>query len=146
MISFLFKNKIIIIIIACVAAYFFLNPGGKFGFAQKNLVIYNRVPLMFYDLFVDPSGSPKPVEEISAKEALQEIWTDLFAVPSEESILIIIGSGFSRPSFVLNDETVIALEAKGATIKQLPSPQAINLFNASVEQHKKVAILLRLRQ
>ncbi|HUI91508.1 MAG TPA: hypothetical protein VLX68_04585 [Chitinivibrionales bacterium] len=141
----LFKNKIFLIIVACAVAYFFFNPGGKFGFAQKNLVIYNRVPLMFYDLYVGPNGSPKPVEEISGKETLQDIWNDLFSIPPEENILIIIGSGFSRPTFVLNDETVIAIEAKGATIKQLPSPQAIKLFNASVDQHKKVAILLRLR-
>jgi hypothetical protein len=141
----LFKNPFLLIFVACVVAYFFINPGGKFGYAQKNLVIYNRIPIPFYDLYIGPNGSYKPYEDISSKEALDNIWFDLFHGPSEESTLIIVGTGFSRPTFVLSDELAISLEAKGATLQQLPSPQAIKLFNSSVDQHKKVAILLSLR-
>jgi hypothetical protein len=146
MFSFFSKNPIIIVLIACVVAYFFINPGGKFGYAQKNLVIYNRIPIPYYDLYIGPNGSYKPYEDISSKEALDDIWFDLFHVPSEESILIIIGTGFSRSTFVLSDEQAISIEAKGATLQQLPSRQAIKLYNSSLDQHKKVAILLNMRQ
>lgn len=143
--SALFKNPILIVLIAFVVGYFFINPGGKFGYAQKNLVIYNRIPIPYYDLYIGPDGFHKPYEDISSKEALDDIVFNLFHGPSEESILIIVGTGFSRPTFVLSDETVIAWEAKGATVQQLPSRQAIKLFNSSIDQHKKVAILLSLR-
>ena len=146
MFSFFSKHPIIIILVACVVAYFYFNPGGKFGYAQKNLVIYNRLPIPLVDLYIGPNGSPKPVEDLSKKETLDDIWFDLFHAPSEESILIIVGTGFSRPTFVLSDEKTIWIEAQGATLQQLPSRQAIKLFNSSVDQHKKVAILLNLRQ
>jgi hypothetical protein len=146
MFSFFSKNPIIIILIACVVAYFYINPGGKFGFVQKNLVIYNRIPVSFVDLYILPDGTSKPVEDISKKETLDDIWFNLFQTPSEEIILIIVGTGFSRPTFVLSDEKVVAWEAKGAMIQQLPSREAIKLYNSSVDQHKKVALLLRLRQ
>lgn len=145
MFSFFSKNPIIIILIACVVAYFFINPGGKFGYVQKNLVIYNRLPIPLVDLYISPNGSLKPFEDISCKEALDEIWFDLFHVHSEESILIIVGTGLSRPTFVLSDEKAISIEAQGATLQQLPTRQAIKLYNSSVDQHKKVAILLSLR-
>jgi hypothetical protein len=145
MFSFFFKHKFITLLIACVVAYIYFNPGGKFGYIQKNLVIYNRIPVSFVDLYILPDGSSKPVEDISKKETLDDIWFNLFQVPSEESILIIVGTGFSRPSFVLSDEKVISWEAKGAIIQQLPSREAIKLFNSSVDQHKKVALLLSLR-
>jgi hypothetical protein len=145
MFSFFFKNPILIILIVCVVAYFYINPGGKFGFVQKNLVIYNRIPVSFVDLYILPDGSSKPVEDLSKKETLDDIWFNLFQTPSEEKILVIVGTGFSRPSFVLSDEKVVLWEAKGAMIQQLPSREAIKLYNSSVDQHKKVALLLSLR-
>ena len=145
MFSFFFKHKFIVFLIACVVAYFYINPGGKFGYVQKNLVIYNRMPIPVVDLYIDPDGSPKPVEDISKKETLDDIWFNLFLTPSEENILIIIGTGFSRPSFRLGDEKVISIEAKGTTVQQLPSREAIKLYNSSVDQHKKVVILLCMR-
>jgi hypothetical protein len=143
--SFLFKNPILIVLIACVVAYFYINPGDKFGYVQKNLVIYNRIPISFVDMYILPDGTSKPVEDISKKETLDDIWFNLFQTTSEEKILVIVGTGFSRRSFVLSDEKVIAWEAKGAMIQQLPSREAIKLYNSSVDQHKKVALLLSLR-
>jgi hypothetical protein len=145
MFSFLWKNKIITLLVACVIAYICINPGGKFGYNQKNLVIYNRLPVSFLDLYIAPDASAKPVEDISKKETLNDIFFTLFQTPSEERILLIVGTGFSRPAFVLSDEMAVSIEAKGADLKQLPSREAIKLYNSSVDQHKKVAILLCLR-
>jgi hypothetical protein len=145
MFTFLFKHKFIVFLIACVVAYIYFNPGGKFGYVQKNLAIFNRMPIPVVDLYIGPDGSPKPVEDISKKETLEDIWSNLFLTPSEENILIIIGTGYTRPVFRLSDEKVISLEAKGTTVQQLPSREAIKLYNSSVDQHKKVAILLCMR-
>jgi hypothetical protein len=146
MFTFLWKHKFLTLLMACAAAYFFLNPHGRFGYAQKNLVIFSRSPVSFFDFYVAPDGSKKFIENISGKDALDDILADLKQNPSEAKPLLIVGTGFERNSFVLSDAVAISLEAAGFGIRQLPSAEAVKLYNTSKDEHKNVAILLCLKR
>jgi hypothetical protein len=146
MFTFFWHHKFLTLAFACLAAFFVISPSGKFGYAKKNLVVFNRVPISFFDLYVSPEGKSKPVEDITRKETLDDIFFGFFLTPRDEKILLIVGMGFDQSTFALSDERAVSLEAKGVSLKQMPSRDAIKLYNASVDEHKKVALLLCLRK
>jgi hypothetical protein len=145
MFTFLWKHKLLSLLLACAIAYFFVNPAGKFGLAWKNFVVFNRVPVSFLDCYVAPDKSIKMVENLANKETLADIFSDLSRKPVEDKVLLIVGTGFSGNSYQLSDSITLSLEAKGITLTQLPSREAIRLYNSAGDT-TKVAILLRLRK
>jgi hypothetical protein len=145
MITFLWKHKIFSLFLIAIIAYFFVNPSHKFGYNQKNLVIFNRLPVSFFDLSISAGGSAQPIEDLNKKDVLTDYFFDLSRKPDDENVLLIVGTGFDRPSFQLSDDKAISLEAKNISVKQLPSREAIKLYNESVDQGKKVGLLLCIK-
>jgi hypothetical protein len=145
MVTFLWKHKIFSLFLIAVIAYFFVNPSHKFGFNQKNLVIYNRLPVSFFDLSISADGSAQPLEDLNKKDALTDFFIDLSHKPDDENVLLIVGTGFDRPFFQLSDDKAVSLEGKNVNVNQLPSREAIKLYNATVDQGKKVAMLLCIK-
>jgi hypothetical protein len=146
MVTFLWKHKIFSLFLIAAIAYFFVNPAGKFGYCQKNLVIFNRLPVSFFDLCISAGGSALPLEDLNKKDALTDFFTDLSHKPDDENVLLIVGTGFGQPHFRLSDDRAASLESGGnITVRQLPSREAAKLYNASVDQGKKVALLLCIK-
>jgi hypothetical protein len=146
MCTYLWQHKFITLLFACAVAYFFLNPPGKFGYAQKNLVIFSRIPIAFFDLYIAPDGLRRLIENINSKETLNEFLPDLTQGPSNDKPLLIVGTGFEHNSFTLSDSISVLLEDKGIGLRQLPSGEAVKLYNSSKNEHKNVAILLCLKR
>jgi hypothetical protein len=145
MFTFLWNHKIFSLFIIIVAAYFFVNPSNKFGYCQKNLVIFNRLPVSLFDLSISAAGSAQPLEDLNRKDALSDFFLELSRKPDDENVLVIVGTGFDHPSFQLADEKAASLESKNITVKKLPSKEAVKLYNSSVDQGKKTAILLCIK-
>jgi hypothetical protein len=146
MITFLWKHKIFSLFLIAVIAYFFVNPSGKFGYCQKNLVIFNRLPVSFFDLSISADGSAQWLEDLNKKDALTDFLIELSQKHDDENVLLIVGTGFDRPSFQLNDSKALSLEAQNINVRQLPSREAVKLFNTSSGPGKKTALLLRIKQ
>lgn len=145
MVTFLWKHKIFSLLLVAAVAYFFVNPAGKFGYGQKNLVIFNRLPVSFFDLTISPDGKAQPIEDVGGKDALSDFFLGFSHKSDDENVLLIVGTGFDTPSFQLNDDKAVSLESRNVNVKQLPSREAIKLYNASVDQGRKVALLLCIK-
>jgi hypothetical protein len=143
--TFLWKHKIFSLFLIGVCAYFFVNPAHKFGYCQKNLVVFNRLPVSFFDLSISVNGSAKLLENLNNKDALTDFFNELSAKPDDETVFLIVGTGFKSPLFVLSDEKIVSLGGRNITVKQVPSKEAVNLYNSSVDQGKKAALLLAIK-
>jgi hypothetical protein len=145
MITFLWNHKIFSLFLIAGIAYFFVNPSHKFGYCQKNLVIFNRLPVSFFDLSISADGSALPIEDLNKKDILTDFFFELSRKPDDENVQLIVGTGFDRPSFQLGDDMAVSLEGRNVGVRQLPSREAVKLYNACVDKGKKVALLLRIK-
>jgi hypothetical protein len=145
MIGFLWNHKIFSLFLIATIAYFFVNPAHKFGYAQKNLVVFNRLPVSFFDFAISADGSAQPIEDINKKDALTDFFIELSRKQDDENVLLIVGTGFDRASFQLSDDKAVSLEGRNISVRQLPSREALKLYNSSVDQGKKVAMLLCIK-
>jgi hypothetical protein len=145
MVTFLWKHKIFTLLLIAAAAYFFVNPAGRFGYCRKNLVVFNRLPVSFFDLTISPDGKAQPLENISGKDALSDFFLGFMHKSDDENVLLIVGTGFDAPSFQLSDDKAVSLESRNINVKQLPSREAVSLYNTSVDQGRKVALLLCIK-
>lgn len=145
MFTFFWKHKIFSLFLIGVCAYFFVNPAHKFGYCQKNLVIFNRLPVSFFDLSISVKGAAMPLEDINNKDALADFFSELSGKPDDETVFLIVGTGFKSPLFVLPDEKTVSLESRNITVKQVPSKEAVGLYNSSMDQGRKTALLLAIK-
>jgi hypothetical protein len=145
MFTFFLKHKIFSALLICGVAYFFVNPPHKFGFITGSLVVYNRIPLTHFDLFIDFDGSMKPMTNMAGADEQKDWMSSILETPREDVMLLVVGTGFGRSSFHLSDSLVIMLEVKGIHTVQVPSPEAAKQYNAAVDHNTKVAILLSMR-
>jgi hypothetical protein len=145
MFTFFLKHKILSALILCVVAYFFINPPHKFGVVANNFVVYNRVPITHFDLFIGFDGSMKPMINMTDADEQKDWMNSILEAPREDNMLLIVGTGFGRTSFHLSDSLVILLDVRGIHTIQAPSPEAVRQFNAAVDKNTRVAILLSIR-
>ena len=145
MFTFLWNHKIFSLFCILLVAFFFVNPAHKFGHARKNLVIFNRLPVSFFDLSISAGGFAQPLEDINKKEALDDFFMELSRKADDENVLLIVGTGFDRPSFGISDDQAVSLEGRNINVRQLPSHEAVKLYNTTVDQGKKVALLLCIK-
>jgi hypothetical protein len=144
--GFLWKHKVFSLLLGLGLAYFFVNPLHKIGFATGNLVVYNRIPIFFFDAYIASDGSLKPLINISGADDRHD-WMELLRneTPGEDFQLI-VGTGFGRQSFLLSDTIALQLGARNISISQVPSALAVQQYNAAIDQHRKVAMLLSVRR
>ncbi len=146
MITFLWKHKFLSLMIICFVVYFFVNQPRKFGLAAHNFVVYNRVPIAFLDLFVGFDGSIQPMSAIAGADEQKDWVRDILDTPRQDSLLLVVGTGFVNDSFRLSDSLKALLEEQGIRTSQFPSPEAIRQFNAAPDRDQPVAILLSVRR
>ncbi|HMD68317.1 MAG TPA: hypothetical protein VKF42_05500 [Chitinivibrionales bacterium] len=143
---FFWKHKIISLLIIAGLAYFFVNPPHKFGIATTNFVVFNRVPITGLDLFIDFEGAVKPFMSLGGADERREWMKSILETPPEEDMLVIVGTGFGTSSFHLSDSLVMLLNIRNIRSSQVPSGQAVQQYNAALDQKKKVALLLELKK
>jgi hypothetical protein len=84
--------------------------------------------------------------DLGAADNRREWMKTILETPPEEDMLLIVGTGFSRASFHLSDSIVVLLDIRNIHTSQVPSPQAIQQYNAALDQKKKVALLLTIKK
>jgi hypothetical protein len=149
--SFLLRHKVFAFFLILIGIYWICNPGGKFGIVLDRFVIYSRVPLSFFDIYVDAQRHISIVGNLASGDAEQKWFSDLFSpVLSgawEKPSVLIVGTGFSeKPVYQMNVDTRHAIEFKGIRVEQVPSRAAILLYNDLRNKQKSVAILLRMKK
>jgi hypothetical protein len=147
--SWLLKNKLLVLLFITGIAYWINNPAGRFGVFTKGLVIYNRIPVPFLDCYIDPAGKLYLQADLSEKGNVNYWYKEHFSKSrnnSSFSIPFFIGVGFDdTASFILSDEMLNRIRQKRFDPEQLSSPAAIGKFNRLREAGKPAGLLLKVK-
>jgi hypothetical protein len=147
--SFFFRHKFLSLFIMACVAYWVLNPWGKFGYARQGIIIFSKVPTLFFDIYIDENSERTLLEDLGVarnltgwcEKKIQELPND----PGARKRLLLVGTGFGEsPQLTLPDTIEHALEQKGFYTKLMPSPDAVKKYNDLKAQKQTVAILLRI--
>lgn len=147
--GFLFKHKFLILLVLLGLAYFHHNPSGKFGMQFGKITIFDRVPIAFFDLYVNPRGRRTIIENISDErivaEACRDIKEDLHLY-GETGLTLVVGSGMWKEVFSTADfEDCHDLHRFG-DIRRVSTRKAMELYNSLVDSGVPVAAIMKLRE
>jgi hypothetical protein len=148
--SFLLRHKVLSLFLVLAVVYFFVNPSGRFGMTFGRVVIYNRIPIGMFDVYIDTQNRISIVGNAAKREDERRWFSELFE-PVLSGVwnkpgLLLVGTGFSQnPSYTLNEHYRHAIEYKGITVEQLRSTEALKRYNRARDEKKAVAILLRVK-
>jgi hypothetical protein len=147
--GFFQKNKLLTLLILLAVAYWFLNPPHKFGFSHVNIVVFDRMPIPLFDLYVDLSGKKYPLENINKAAVFEQLCGklgELSGKNSSEQPTLIVGTGFSlRPLFSLQSKEGLPQSLRWINIVEMSSSAAMREYNLLVDRKKPVAIVLKIR-
>jgi hypothetical protein len=147
--QFFWRHKILSLFIIAGVVYWFANPWHKFGLGRPSVVVFNKVPVMFFDLYIDPEGRQIAFENLRQERNVQT-WMEqkiqsLPEDPGTARLLLLVGTGFSPgAAFKLPEAAEGLLFNKGFLIKYLSSPEAMIKYNDLHDMNKPVAILLHI--
>lgn len=147
--AFLWRHKIFTLFLLFVAYYLFVNPHNRFGIVHKGIAVYNKVPVVLFDLYVSPSGDMFLEEDLKKPDVLKNWFQDHIATDTlfHTHPELLVGTGFENTGGnILEGSLVDTLEALGIVVKQMPSNDAVNMFNADKDSLRSTAILLRVKQ
>jgi len=135
--AFFWRHKILSLIIMALVFYWFYNPSGRFGIARQNFVVYNKIPVAFFDLFVKPNGGMAVELDLREKTNVK-YWFDNH-LPSYKR------TGFDSVAFELDKKMISVLRERRIIIRQMPSGDAVAAYNTMKESGKPVAVLLKVK-
>ncbi len=146
--GFFRRHKLITLLLIALGAYIYYNPRGKFGYLGDRVVVFNRMPIAFFDLYVDPRGSYRIIDNLSNARVLDDWWNRIQGLTREEGDRphLIIGEGRGSKSFILPDVMANNLRTRGISIRVMETEKAIAAYNALKDEGKPVAALLRLQR
>lgn len=147
--SWIFKNKFLSLIIIAAITYWLYNPAGLFGIVRKGFVVYNRIPILFFDCYINPEGRLYLESDLTEKSNIRYWFANHFQ-PSTDSgnqlTPLLIGSGFSgKRSLLLNQKELQTCRNARYEPRQLPSIEAISTYNTLRKKGRKAAILLKIK-
>ena len=147
--EWLWKHKLLLVLGILAVVYWFYNPAGRFGIVRNGFVVYNRIPVCFFDCYIDPVGKLHLQGDLTKKENIN-YWfeTHLSSRPPAQgsSIPLIIGTGMDdstgfSPSFSLLHKC----RNRHFEPKIMSSRAAIERFNSLREQEQSCALLLKVQ-
>ncbi|HON10061.1 MAG TPA: Mth938-like domain-containing protein [Chitinispirillaceae bacterium] len=145
--AFLWRHKFLSLIVIFLFYYWFYNPEGSFGIARKGFVVYNRIPVAFFDLYVYSSGKIAIEGDLSKSENVK-YWYDkhLSGEKNENKgeLTLLVGTGFDPTSFKLDQEIISNLRDRRIVVSQMPSLRAIEKYKEMKMEGKVVAVLLKV--
>ncbi|NLG17226.1 MAG: hypothetical protein GX556_07860 [Fibrobacter sp.] len=145
--AFFWRHKILSLIIMALVFYWFYNPSGRFGIARQNFVVYNKIPVAFFDLFVKPNGGMAVELDLREKTNVK-YWFDNH-LPSykrtDTDLTLLVGTGFDSVAFELDKKMISVLRERRIIIRQMPSGDAVAAYNTMKESGKPVAVLLKVK-
>jgi hypothetical protein len=145
--SFFFNHKFFSLLIILSILYWYINPAHKFGVVNKWVIVYNRIPVVKFDFYVDPSGGIFFEDDLANRSSLSYWFTNhLCKDPvGAQAVDLFVGTGFDSSSFNLNKEILDSLQTKKVYVHQLLVHEAIGQYNQAVNSGIKAAILVKNR-
>jgi len=145
--TFFWKHKIFTLFLGFLVFYFFYNPAKKFGYMQSGLIIYNKVPVTFLDLYVDTTGSMALEQDFSRKQSF-DYWYKTFI--EEKKIFpprkMYVGMGFGKSrTMKFNEEQIAKIGSWGWEIEITDTKNAARLYNAERDSGHMPAIILHTK-
>jgi hypothetical protein len=147
---FIWRHKILLLFVLLAAGYWYYNKAGQFGIiANPGLIIYDRIPVAFFDLYIDFDGRNLPQDDIRDPGVRDYWWREnqaMLVVPATHERTLIVGQGFAPSDEVrLTDEQGNALRMAGVDTKVLPTRDAMRMYNTMKSAGRAVAILVRIK-
>ncbi|MBD3344341.1 MAG: hypothetical protein GF401_04680 [Chitinivibrionales bacterium] len=146
---FFLEHKFVTLLIILGIGYWYVNPANRFGYYRKGFVIYNRIPLAFCDLYVDPNGDHTMLEDLKKKRVLSHWYSkvqDFTDRDDMRTVTLLIGNGFGKERSSFIEQNYISnLRNSNVKIVMLPSEKAVRKFNSLKDMGEPVAILLKLK-
>ncbi len=142
--DWLLKHKLLVVLGIAAGIYWFNNPAGRFGIVREGLVVYNRIPVTFFDCYIDPDGKLTLVSDLSEPVNVN-YWFEnhLKSNRGNTPVPLIIGTGFETEQFKPGATILKRCRQYRFEPKILSSRGAITLFNELHLQEKKCALLLK---
>jgi hypothetical protein len=147
--EFLKKHPYLLLLVGGVGVYLWLNPAGRFGIARESLVIYNRMPVPLFDLYIAPDGSRTIFENLGKQSNSDELCDLLKAQERRnpaEVMTIIVGWGFGeKPLFLLSEVRPCSRLMMNQRVIEMSSSRAVRRYNEMRDQGRNVAIILKVK-
>ena len=147
--GWLWKHKLLLVLGILAVVYWFYNPAGRFGIVRNGFVVYNRIPILFFDCYIDPAGKLYLQGDLTQKENVN-YWFQNYLVkksPGRRSTVpLFFGTGMDDSSGISPDFTLLQkCRNHRFEPKVMSSRAAIQRFNALREQEQPCALLLKIR-
>lgn len=146
MFTFFWNHKIISVLLILTVFYWVKNPSNKIGFAGKGYIVYDKVPVIFFDVFINQTGKVFIQDDITDPTTLK-YWADnQLQVDSKSNdwIPLVVGTGFDSTKFTFPKEILEILRVRRISIKQMPTKEAIVFFNGLRDSTKPAMALIKV--
>ncbi|MBD3315235.1 MAG: hypothetical protein GF344_05575 [Chitinivibrionales bacterium] len=144
--QFLLKHKGVASLLLAIAAYLYFNPADRFGFVTDNIIVYDRIPIAFLDLYVNPDGRRYffgDLRKNSDFNALCDSLSHLRPYIDGKPVTLLVGESFGSQAILsLSGERRCTGLPHSVRMKQLPVKAAVRLYNEFRSKGKPVAIVL----
>lgn len=147
--SWFLKHKLLTLLIIIGIFYWFYNPAGRFGMYTKGFLVYNKIPLVQFDCYIDTNGKMHLESDLSKQEYVNYWYRNHFINdrnPSPAFIPLIIGTGYEYKEMEpFGRELLANIRQKRFEPKFYPTPRAIEVYNKLRDADKQCAILLKIK-
>jgi hypothetical protein len=147
--AFVWKHKGVVLVLVAIVGYWYLNPADRFGLAAENLVIHDRTPIPYFDLYITPAGRRILFEDLARTAdlaALCDSLARLSAYHDDKPVVLLVGRGFGEnPRLSLAGEQRCGTIPLSMEVTHLPSQRAVRRYNELRDKGDAVAIVLRVK-
>ncbi|MBN1307715.1 MAG: Mth938-like domain-containing protein [Chitinispirillaceae bacterium] len=147
--SWVFKHKLLTLFIITGAVYWFVNHSQRFGIVKEGFVVYNRIPVFFFDCYIDPDGGLHLEADLGLPSNVTYWFDNHFSVYDKKSsglLPLLIGTGFDDSAEIaFSPDLIQRCRARGFEPRFSPSREATERYNALRGEGKTAAILLKVK-
>jgi hypothetical protein len=146
--SWLFKHKLLLLFIITGIWYWANNPADRFGLTRAGFVVYNKIPVFWFDCYVSPAGKLYLAADLSKSENVT-YWLDNHVSVADfktgSQFHLLVGTGFKDTNNIVFDtEQIRRLREMNCYPELLPSAEAIAKFNTIKNSGASAGILLKV--
>ena len=147
--SWLFRHKFVMLLFVAAGAYFFVNPPGRFGIVRNGFVVYNRIPVLLFDCYIDPANKIHLEGDLGIGSNITYWFENHFTSFRNKGpglLPLLVGTGFGESvEVMLSQKMLQRCRDSGFEPRLLPSREATDLYNSLRDRDKTAAILLKVK-
>ncbi|MBN1577602.1 MAG: hypothetical protein JW913_13670 [Chitinispirillaceae bacterium] len=147
--SWLFKHKVLMLFVIAGAVYWFTSPSGRFGITRKGFVVYNKIPVILFDCYIDPAGGLHLESDLGLQSNITYWFENHFSgyYNKDSGLLpLLIGTGFDDSVEIkFKPELVQRCRDRRFEPHFYPSREAIDRYTTLRGEGKTAALLLKVK-